>query len=888
MVARILVVDDEPHFELIVRKAFRKQINNQEYQFSFALNGIQALQQLEKDSKVDVVLSDINMPEMDGLTLLARLNERYPLIRTVVITAYADMSNIRTAMNGGAFDFLVKPIAMDDLRKTLKKTVDHVAQLHELDAIRKEKERADRDLMDHLKKMDRLKDEFLANISHELNTPLHGIIGIAETLADGVAGPLSDQVIQNLSLVVSSGKRLSALVHDILDFSRLRNSDLELQLRPIRVGSVIQVVLALCRPLLAEKPVQLVNEIPESLALVLADENRLEQILYNLIGNAIKFTDQGYVKAMARDRGAMIEITIEDTGIGIPENKFEAIFNSFEQVDGSTARKYGGSGLGLTITRKLVALHGGTIEAISELGSGSRFTFTLPKSKTVPGREPVQPSPTADPIRPVESLLETELHPGERRQEPELKDEPLGGSFRILIADDEAVNRQILTNRLALQGFTLVPVGDGPAVLDALKGDEEFDLLLLDVMMPGMSGYEVCRAVRKKYSLFDLPILILTAKNQPRDFLEGLASGANDYLAKPFDKRELLARVKTLLTLKQAVRDALVHAQRLAAERQNRELAENLRNLIETLTSTLDMKEVLDRFLESLAEVVGFDHAMVVLAGDHQELVVTRECGVEQSNRYLTILKTKLQSEAYKHQSGLVYDEESSDGKARGIFVPFATHGRLCGLMWLGRSVSEPFDGQAVRLITTFSGQAAIAMENASLFGKVQRLATTDELTGINNRRHFFHQAKIEFDKPARDRRALAAIMIDADHFKKINDTHGHAIGDAVLREISQRIKRICRENDILGRYGGEEFSVLLPGSDLEQATEIANRMRLAVSDDPIGTSDGPLTGVTVSLGVSVQGPGARDLEGLLKQADEALYRAKKNGRNQVVSFTGS
>ncbi len=506
MTAQILVVDDEPHFELIVRKAFRRQIRAEEYNFIFALNGVQALQKIEEHPEIEMVLSDINMPEMDGLTLLGKLNELYPLLRTVVITAYADMSNIRTAMNGGAFDFLIKPIGLEDLKKTIEKTLRQVRQLRELERIRREKENARRELVDHLQKMDKLKDDFLANISHELNTPLNGIIGITESLSDGAAGPLSLGVRDNLDMVISSGKRLSSLVHDLLDFSKLKNSDLKLNLKPLQISSVAQAVLGLCRPLLAGKELTLHNEISENLPLVLADENRLEQILYNLVGNAIKFTEKGHVKATAQVHGDLVEIAITDTGPGIPEEYHESIFNSFEQLESSETRKYSGTGLGLAITRQLVQLHGGVIGIQSEVGAGSCFSFTLPVCLDQDAR-------VADPEMEERRILTWEMD--DSAPQPVASDlVESERKCRILVADDEPVNLRVVSNQFALQGYEVVTCLNGPEALETLER-EQFDLFLLDLMMPGMSGYEVCRKVREKWSLFNLPILILTAKTSP-------------------------------------------------------------------------------------------------------------------------------------------------------------------------------------------------------------------------------------------------------------------------------------------------------------------------------------------------------------------------------------
>ncbi|MEX0312801.1 MAG: tetratricopeptide repeat protein, partial [Allomuricauda sp.] len=229
-----------------------------------------------------------------------------------------------------------------------------------------------------LQKVDQLKDEFLANTSHELRTPLVGIIGLTESLKDGIAGKLPKAALENLDMIANSGKRLSHLVNDILDFSKLKNKDLELSIRPVDVHALSTIVLRLSHPLVQDKKLKLINSIPKEVPLVDADENRLQQIMHNLIGNAIKFTQKGYVTLLSEVKNNMLSISITDTGIGIVQDKLDAIFNSFEQADGSTQREYGGTGLGLSVTKQLVELHGGTIQVTSEQDKGSIFTFTLP------------------------------------------------------------------------------------------------------------------------------------------------------------------------------------------------------------------------------------------------------------------------------------------------------------------------------------------------------------------------------------------------------------------------------------------------------------------------------------------------------------------------------
>ncbi|MCC3407242.1 MAG: response regulator [Microcoleus sp. PH2017_10_PVI_O_A] len=408
-----------------------------------------------------------------------------------------------------------------------------------------------------LQRLDKLKDEFLANTSHELRTPLNGIIGIAESLIDGATGKLPETTNFNLALIASSGKRLASLINDILDFSQLKHKTLELQTKSVNLREIVFVILKLCQPLVGTKKLQLINSVAPELPPIAADENRLEQILYNLIGNAIKFTESGTVEISAAlitsheesSPNPQLAITVSDTGIGIPENKLERIFESFEQADGSTAREYGGTGLGLAVAKKLVELHGGKISVSSSVGVGSQFIFTLPVSESQPEISSKQPGLTegegilsAPELEPESSLVNSTFS-----AKNELIEE--GEKIKVLVVDDEPINIQVITNNLALENYAIAQAIDGPQALNLIESGFKPDLILLDVMMPQMTGYEVCRAVRQQYSALEMPILMLTAKNQTSDLVEAFNSEANDYITKPFIKKELLARIKTQISL---------------------------------------------------------------------------------------------------------------------------------------------------------------------------------------------------------------------------------------------------------------------------------------------------------------------------------------------------
>jgi signal transduction histidine kinase/serine phosphatase RsbU (regulator of sigma subunit)/ligand-binding sensor domain-containing protein len=461
---------------------------------------------------------------------------------------------------------------------------------------------------ERLRQADKLKDEFLANTSHELRTPLNGIIGIAESLLDGVTGELSEKTKTNLAMIVGSGKRLATLVNDILDFSKLKHKNLDLQLKPIGLREIVDLVLTLSRPLVLNKSVQLVNAILVDLPPAHADENRLQQILYNLIGNAIKFTESGTVEISAKVINSHLEMTISDTGIGIPEDKLDRIFESFEQAEGSTAREYGGTGLGLAVTKQLVQLHGGEIWVKSTVGLGSQFFLTLPIAEGETSQLSVEALSlsTVQAVSPVEVSSLTETTPDEVKATSE-------DQLNILIVDDEPVNLQVLNNYLSLQNYHIIQATSGLEALAFIEEGFKPDAILLDVMMPKMTGYEVTQKLREKWQVDEMPILLLTAKNRVADLVVGLESGANDYLTKPISKDELLARLKTHLQLKELKEETLQLA--LENERMKTEL-EVTRRLQQMILPKEDELEQVPNL-----DIAGFMEPADDVGGDYYDVI---------------------------------------------------------------------------------------------------------------------------------------------------------------------------------------------------------------------------------------------------------------------------
>lgn len=436
--------------------------------------------------------------------------------------------------------------------------------------------------LENLKKADELKDEFLAITSHELRTPLYGMVGIAESLRDGVAGEVTPNMREQLNMVINSGNRLTHLVNDILDFSQLKHETLELSREAVHLRGVADIVCAICKPLIKTKPVKLVNKIESNLPAIYGDPNRLQQIFYNLIGNAIQYTVAGEITMSATLVGKYVRVSVSDTGKGISREEQEQIFEPFQQLDASLSRSVGGVGIGLNITKRLVDLHDGKIELESEKGKGTAFHVFLPihKGEVKHIEQEEEAALALDTYEETESIVTIPNYYVKQKA-------------KVIIADDEPVNLQVLMNKLSLEGYDIFTALNGEQVL-AIMEREVIDLVILDIMMPNMSGYEVCRRLREKYTLMELPILMLTAKNQLHDIVASFEAGANDYLVKPCDKQELLARVKTLVevrTLNQELMAMNLHLEDKVQERTdalakaNEELKVKNNDLIEMAAS---------------------------------------------------------------------------------------------------------------------------------------------------------------------------------------------------------------------------------------------------------------------------------------------------------------
>ncbi len=666
MTVKMLFVDDEPKFKLVVKQLFRNEIRSGKFEVLFALNGVEALALLEKEPDTELLLTDINMPKMNGLKLLSEISGKKhllnPCLTSLVISAYSDMENIRKAMNAGAFDFLTKPLDLKDLEITLNKAIDHVERLksvkqreqaaetamrkaeaialsaerfrkmftnhsapmilldpetalvveanraasnfygysqdefrglevaklhtsvyeHVRDAIADviaggrnyfvfehrlkygsvrnveiysapievenrtllfsvihditERIRAEKNLENAMKlaeSANRTKSEFLANMSHEIRTPMNAILGFCELLLERTEDPQDKNYLKS---IYKSGRSLLRIIDDILDLTKIEAGKLELQPEPTHIRSLLKEVKNIFSQKAREKAIEFVVHIAESPSeTMMLDEIRVKQVLFNLVSNAIKFTSTGRIDVRARVRAepplsanenrretAELTIEVEDTGIGIPPDQNEIIFESFRQREGQKNREYGGTGLGLTITRKLVDMMNGKILLKSRLGRGSIFKAVIPRVEILEKSEAVG----------LSQDISRDAHPAFEPAE-------------IMVVDDFEINRVLVKEYLKETPISVIEASDGEQALDMIQKKIPA-LVFMDLKLPGKNGYEITEIIKKTKSLKNVPVIALSASamESANSKIEALF---DSYLMKPITRKKLFDELQKFL-----------------------------------------------------------------------------------------------------------------------------------------------------------------------------------------------------------------------------------------------------------------------------------------------------------------------------------------------------
>lgn len=530
-IVKVLLVDDDELDRRLVKLVLVQAQGSVKFDVNTAASLAEAFEKLPTGG-FDIVLQDLNLPDGRGTEIVQKVFALVPNVPIVVLTGFDDEEAGLEAIRAGAEDYLVKGSGLEyTLIKTIRYAIERkkskasvIEAKHELEQINArllQTTATANKLAEEADKANVAKSQFLANMSHEIRTPMNAIIGFGEVLSEE---KLTDEQGGYVRLILDSAKRLLVLINDILDFSKMETGRMKVENIECVLPELMANVESLMRPSAKEKNIEFnvvcMPDVPEK---IIIDSVKLRQCLINLVSNAIKFTEKGKIEFIAqfitKEEKPFVEFQVTDTGIGIPQDKHDSIFEAFTQADGSTTRKYGGTGLGLAVTRQLSRMLGGDIVFSSEEGKGSAFSLIVPADIVTAGN----------------------------KNNSHYNNEEYNGRFagRILVAEDSPTNQTLIRILLEKLGLNVTIAADGLEAVDAV-GNQEFDLIFMDMQMPNLNGFET---TKKMHSLgVKCPIIAMTASLMREDEKKCLQVGCDEYVAKPIDRRLLIKVICKYLT----------------------------------------------------------------------------------------------------------------------------------------------------------------------------------------------------------------------------------------------------------------------------------------------------------------------------------------------------
>ncbi len=454
-------------------------------------------------------------------------------------------------------------------------------------------------------------------------------------------------------------------------------------------------------------------------------------------------------------------------------------------------------------------------------------------------------------------------------------------SARVLVVDDHPLNVKVLEAKLTSEYYEVITASDGVAALEALRAERP-DIVLLDVMMPGLDGFEVCRRMKDDPELWHIPVIMVTALTEVSDRVRGIEAGADDFLTKPIDDTALFARLRSLLRVKMMFDELRLRDEtflQLGGREDRRSMLEGASD------GRILVVEDRDEVAENIMEVLGEVHSLTRVSDGEAALAALFEREFE-----LAIVSLDLErTDGLRLCSQLRSREETRHLPILMVLNPGETK-RLARGLDLGANdyIYRPIDRhELVARTRSQLRQKRYQDRLRSTYRRTVSLAVTDALTGLYNRLYLTSHLEALLAKSLKGAKPLSVAMIDVDYFKRVNDTFGHDVGDAVLREIAGRLRGLLRASDLVARLGGEEFVAVMPDTDEETAAAVTRRIRDEIAEKPFASDlvDGGIE-VTASIGVAALAGADDTPDALLKRADDALYAAKRSGRNQVVAAT--
>ena len=519
----VLLIEDNPGDVRLIREMFAEAKHP-----LFKVNSVgQLTDGLARliESRFDVILLDLSLPDSNGLDTFITLHGAAEELPIVILSGLNDETTAIECVNAGAQDYLIKGEVNSHL---LIRSLRYAVARGVLEKERSQLLARERTARAQAEAANRAKDEFLAMVSHELRTPLSAMLGWSRMLTTGKLDP--DSVRRGIEAIERNARAQTQLIGDLLDISRITTGKLQLNVRPLRLDSVITNTVDAMRPTAQAKQILLHANLDTNAGSISGDPDRLQQIIWNLLSNAIKFTPAGgRVEIILERVGTHLQITVTDTGQGISAEFLPHVFERFRQADSSSTRKFGGLGLGLSIVRHLVELHGGTVQVDSPgEGQGATFTIRFPLLNEY-----------------EESCANSE--PVERSEDGEVKAEPSLKGLRVLVVDDDTDSRAVIAEMLLQFGAEVLTAANANDALQALELWSP-DVLLSDIEMPNEDGYSLLQKIRRKDGKSGglIPAAAITAYGRSEDRLRVLRAGYQIYLPKPVDPHELALVVASL------------------------------------------------------------------------------------------------------------------------------------------------------------------------------------------------------------------------------------------------------------------------------------------------------------------------------------------------------